>query len=439
VGRPRLRDRDHRSGTEAQSVSGDVNDQERASQRAQAITSVLATPLLDRANAAFTFVAVHEQWLCEWFREACGWDLYLDRRRGFARLRKVGLRLDTRRAPATRRTSPALFERRRYVLLCIVAAVLGEHGRSRISLRDIAEGVTDFALRAAVTPYDAVADSADRRALHDAVQLLVDQGILTERDREGGDFVRDMRANVLFEIDDRRLAHLIAAPIPPAVCATWRDMLEDASASDLSQDNDEIRPTAAELRVRALQRVMRRLLDDPVCLLSDLTADDLAVARGDAERIAGWLADAGLVLEMRGDLWAAVDVDERAGQRCFPVDTIPSHAALMVLDHLCAESGDAWVPASRPMTVIEDLMREYPRWARSWRGKSRPTQLVKAALRLLTDHDLIRAEADGWRATPAAWRWRACLQPDPDLAEVPSLDEDEHDPFQETLFTEETQ
>lgn len=392
---------------------GSVNDQERAARRGQAIRALLANPFLDRRSPAFAAVAVEAEWLTQWFANACGWPLSIDNRRGFARLRKVSARPDTTRPLTSQRTKNPPFNSRRYVLFCLLAAALGEHQRSRVSLRELAEGACDLAVRANVATYDPT-DTTERRALIDALIALSRLGVVVERDRAGKDYVQDATTNVLYEVDERRLSQLIAAPVPPSRCRTWPQMT--------GEDNYDPRESAGgsngqassgmDERRAARHRVMRRLLDDPACHFDDLDDAELACLRGERTQIEEQLADAGFTLERRAEAWIAVDCEQTSTQRTFPNATIPAQAALLLLDHVLRGQSGGWVSQDRAEDVIEELLAAHPRWAKGFRGDGGVRHLVRNVTTLLNEFGLVRGQDGGWAVRPSAWRWSVDLQPD---------------------------
>ncbi len=202
-----------------------VSAQEAASVRARAIRTLLARPLLDRRSGAdFSDVIAHAAWLQRWFDEKCGWALVVDARHGFARLRKVPARRSSRRGARTKRSTPRPFSRRRYSLLAVVAAVLSDTTRPQISLRDLAERVQAITADAEdITEFTPRRD--ERIALVDAVTLLVDLGVLSVVETRG-DYTNDQEANALYDIDDRRLGHLIAAPHPPSLATSVEHLMQ---------------------------------------------------------------------------------------------------------------------------------------------------------------------------------------------------------------------
>lgn len=97
-----------------------------AEEIALAIRALLAAPLLtaERDMVALDLVRRHGEALTSWFDENCGWQLQVEPRRGYARLHKTTPTPDATRPARRLRSTRAPFDRRRYALLCVIAAEL---------------------------------------------------------------------------------------------------------------------------------------------------------------------------------------------------------------------------------------------------------------------------------------------------------------------------
>ncbi|HTJ67418.1 MAG TPA: TIGR02678 family protein [Actinospica sp.] len=403
----------------------DIATMERDAQRALAIKALLARPLIGRGDEAFTAIALHEDWIQEWFSTTCGWILHPDARHGFFRLKKVTEPGDTTR-PALRGNgfdAPA-FTARGYVVLCLLAAALGEHPRPRISLKEIAERVSDAAILAKVAAFTPDSHRTERRALIQAIGLLERLEVVRELDRHGEDYVADKTTNVLYRIDERRLALLIAAPSPPTRSADWREMVADHHSFEDAEAGEP----------RALQHAMRRLLDDAVCYLDDLTPVQGDALHRNQATVKRRLTEAGLELEVRAEYWVALDTEATGNRRTFPRDTIPANAALLILDHLTRD-GDRprGLTEKDAVDFITGLMDAHPKWAKSHRAE--PAKLTEQALTHLVNLNLVRRTDSVITARPAARRWRVRLEAEPAPAPAPAPADAPGE--QEPLFAEE--
>ena len=412
-----------------------VAAEEASAARAYAIRALLARPLLDRGSAAFTAVVAHTAWLQRWFDDKCGWVLVVDARHGFARLRKIPACPGVTRHPRTARSTPQPFTRRRYSLFAIIAAVLSDLSRPQISLRDIVERVQ------AVTAETAgVAEFTPRRderiALVDAIALLADLGVLSIVESRG-DYVSDREANALYDIDDRRLGHLITAPVPPSLATTLQHLLyearygpwvppnqgiqagDDTNIASGIQSLDRARVLAAagapaagedQLRRHARHRIMRILLDDPILYIDRLDAHERGYMQQTIGGIANWVAEAGMILERRAEGWAAIDPDGNATDIRFPEgNDLVKFAALLLLSAL-QPSGVPDRPVRHPRQgaemVISERLRLNPTWARGYQTEDGPALLTAAALNLLAAFDLAVIDGTGFTLLPAAGRYR---------------------------------
>ena len=419
-----------------------VSAQEIAVVRARAIRVLLARPLIDRRSGTdFTAVVAHAPWLQRWFDDKCGWVLVVDARHGFARLRKVPAQPSTRRGAHTNRSTPRPFTRRRYSLLAVIAAVLSDTARPQISLRDLADRV-----QAVTADTLGIADFTPRRderiALADAVTRLVDLGVLSVVETRG-DYANDQDANALYDIDDRRLGHLIAAPYPPSLASSVEHMLHEsrygpwppAAARDqqsvtiyMDLADDAPGPIRAigkarllaatgtpgttdeQLRRKVRHRIMRILLDDPVLYLDSLSTAERAYLQQAIGGIANWAAEAGLVLERRAEGWALIDPDDIATDMRFPEgNDLVKFAALLLLGALQPEhvpAGPVRYPRHSAERVIAERLRANPTWARAYQTSDGGARLAAAALDQLASLSLAAVESAGFSLLPAAGRYR---------------------------------
>jgi len=107
-------------------ATGSVIEQEELYGRQQAMRALLMQPLIPSdaaANGSYRLIRQHQTWLREWLIKNPGWTLQVTRE--FARLRKIPAcvgRANGRCAQDPQNKSS--FNRRRYVLLCLMMAVL---------------------------------------------------------------------------------------------------------------------------------------------------------------------------------------------------------------------------------------------------------------------------------------------------------------------------
>jgi uncharacterized protein (TIGR02678 family) len=389
-----------------------IESAEQAEQR-MARRRLLASPFVGQQAdpEGYSSILRHRRALSDWFAEQTGWHLVVDESGGFARLHKTPSHKDSTR-PATCGVDRRPFDRRRYSLLCLTLAVLDE-GRSQTTLRQVAEAVTRAShSRGGVAEFDATVYS-ERRALVDVLKLLVHLEVLRERDGDADRYAAGGNGDVLYDVEDRRIAHLIAAPSSPSLTTG-----PDGLPVEVYPDTEE------GFRTRARHYVMRRLLDDPIVYYEDL--DDaqrewLAHSLGFAHRVLE--EDLGFQVERRAEGLAAVDPARELSDEVFPDGSSSvKHAALLLAEVLTelvrTQPTPSEATAETAARVVPDL--EVRDWVRlyaqevgarcGWRadylqGEEGAAVLAEAALALLARFGLVRRVEGGWQPRPAISRF----------------------------------
>ncbi|MEU3765482.1 TIGR02678 family protein [Amycolatopsis keratiniphila] len=383
---------------------------------ARGIRALLATPLIGERGSPETFDLIRRRRepIRQWFDYYCGWTLTVEPRLGYARLVKVRAAADPTRPARRLRSGRAAFDRRRYVLLCVVAAELLTVPVTTIGL--LAGRVAQAsAADDLVTTFD-VATRAERLAFVDVLKLLESYGVLEAADGDPESFVDDPAAKVLFRVDATLLLRLLAAPVGPSqlavpaddVALRFEELLEAVSHEQrygLSSGRHEDTPSASDVQRNLWLRhtVFRRLVDDPVLYFAELTAEERAYLGTPTGRqlLRRAAEQGGFVLEERAEGVLLVDVDGLATDERFPDDGSNAKvAALLLLDAL-----------DEPRTVdylqkaTAKLLKRFPRWAKTYRGKDGVRRLTVDALAVLTGFGLARTEAELVRPLPAAARY----------------------------------
>ncbi|MFE5563428.1 MULTISPECIES: TIGR02678 family protein [Amycolatopsis] len=383
---------------------------------ARGIRALLATPLIGERGSPETFDLIRRRRepIRQWFDYYCGWTLTVEPRLGYARLIKVRAAADPTRPARRLRSGRAAFDRRRYVLLCVVAAELLTVPVTTIGL--LAGRVAQAsAADDLVTTFD-VATRAERLAFVDVLKLLESFGVLEAADGDPESFVDDPAAKVLFRVDATLLLRLLAAPVGPSqlavpaddVALRFEELLEAVSHEQrygLSSGRHEDTPSASDVQRNLWLRhtVFRRLVDDPVLYFAELTAEERAYLGTPTGRqlLRRAAEQGGFVLEERAEGVLLVDVDGLATDERFPDDGSNAKvAALLLLDAL-----------DEPRTIdylqkaTAKLLKRFPRWAKTYRGKDGVRRLTVDALAVLTGFGLVRAEAELVRPLPAAARY----------------------------------
>ncbi|MBB6172656.1 uncharacterized protein (TIGR02678 family) [Nocardiopsis mwathae] len=326
----------------------------------------------------------------------------------FARLYKTGRTPDGVRGAHKHNAAP--FTPRAYAYLALVLAVLTGGGRQLL----LSGLVSDVRAAGAEAGLDLGTGIVDRRALTAALRLLIDLGVLAETDGSVAPWADDAAREALLTVDLELLGHLVAAPLG-----------RYASAEALSGAGD----ADAEER----HRVRRRLVEDPVVLAADLTAEQWDWLRTNLRSEAHLLEElVGLRLEVRSQGVLAVDPEGYLSDRVFPASgTIARIALLAAAELLAAEApetadaagGDAAAPgaadapgvADGPWTtvshdrfgaVVAAVVERYPQaWSKDAIRDS--GRLARSVADTLAQSGLARRRPGGLvQISPAAARYR---------------------------------
>lgn len=365
-------------------------------ERQRAVRLLLRRPFVtaERPDAdAFSLIRHHESDLRDWFRGQLGYRLLVDHEQ--ARLFKC-------RAPGAlprpaRTRSGRAFDRRRYALLCLVLAAL-ERSELQTILSALAEEVK---LLAAATDGVAALDlerSTERRAFVDAVRFLVELDVLRETDGDDAAFVRG-DGDVLYDVDSRRLAQILASPVPPSLTPSPEALAEETYP-----------PTEEGKNLRLRHRLMRRLVEEPVLYFDELDDDERAYLTWQRayliRRLEEWT---GLTVEVRREGLAAIDPEGRLSDVTFPATSNVAHAALLFADEFAQRLRDDATPAVPRGELVEIAERLFARhkWAKAYREAASGAELLlDHALEYLASLRLVRQQPEGVEPLPAIARYR---------------------------------
>lgn len=400
-------------------MRSDVLASDLAAERSRAIRRLLRRPLLDAASDpdGYREVVRHHDWLARWFDDTCGWQLVVDVGAGFARLAKRarGGEVDTTRPLRRSRGARQPYDRRRYQLLCLVAAELVQHP------------VTTVGLLARAVAAEAGLDTSrhgERVALVDVLRTLIEWSALRATAGDLEEFVASEDANALLHADTTRLHRLLVTTIAPsslpegtgpgaAIIYLGAEPRYGRAATRASQrvEGDD------ESRLRRVRHMLgRRLVDDPVVHVDDLAADEVAYLDNPAGR--QWLraraAEAGFELEERAEGMLAADPDALATDLQFPGPHGNAHQlALLLVDKLlvqdaAGERRPTELTADEVERVVDGVFGRFPNWARSQRDAEGRRALAADAIDVLEAFDLAhRTPAGGVAGRPAIARYRA--------------------------------
>ncbi len=403
----------------ASAVAPGEPDERTWEERRQAARLLLGHPLIGDARPdaeGFALVRRHAAWLREAFDRELGYRLVVETE--LARLHKRPAPGGLPRPTRTRSGKP--FDARRYALVCLALAAL-ERVEVQTTLSTLAGEVELVAAAEPLRRLD-LERHAERQAFVDAVRHLVDLGVLRLTDGDDVEFVEG-RGDALYDVDGRRLAQVLTAPVPP----------ELAGPDELDL---EVYPQTEEGANRRLRhRLMRRLVEEPALYLSDL--DEAERAYWASQRtflIRRAVELTGLEPEVRREGAALIDGAGRMTDLGFPGTGTVNHAALLLAGRLVeraraagrsagseaeggaeAGTGAALVPFAELDAFGEELLRHYGRyWSRAYRDDADGAgRLVSDALGRLEEMGLVLRHPEGAEPRPALARYRL----DPDEAE----------------------
>ncbi len=386
---------------EREEIEGAGDEARNAEERRQAVRLLLDSPFAgDQGPDPETFALVrrHQPWLESWFSDNLGYVLAVD---------PEAARLFKRPAPgarvrAAKNRAGADFDPRRYALFCLLAAALERSGTQTV-LSELAEQVQ---LLAASEPDIENLDLdryAERQAFVDATRRLAELGVLHRADGDEQSFL-DRSGDVLYDVKSRRLAQLLAAPVPPSMA----DGPEEIRA-EIYPDTDD----GANRRIR--HRLMRRLVDEPVLYLADLDDAERDYLAKQRPFLVRQVATAvGLSVEVRAEGLAAIDPDDGLSDLVFPGPGTVGHTALLLAGFLAARAraagGDSVrVGQGEVAAELDGLLGRYGKhWARAYREDAAGIDRLRCeALDRLAAMGLVAFHPEGIQPLPAIARFQA--------------------------------
>ncbi|PZS26489.1 MAG: TIGR02678 family protein [Pseudonocardiales bacterium] len=374
-------------------------DTQAVAERRTALRALLMQPLLtdERSPDDLLLVRRHREHLVRLCAEGLGYRLVVEPKA--ARLYKGGLGRDANRPlrKPVNRGRGRRFEPRAYALLCLTLAAL-TRCPGQLLLDELVAQVRSAVAEAHLDiDLDKV---ADRRAMAAALAVLIELGVLIERDGDLNRWVEESTAQSLLDVRRDRLTLLAAAGLSRA--SGPEDLLDAAAL-----------PSAAG---GARVAVRRRLLESPVLSSTDLTEDQAEWWRRNRNREAEWFREhVGLDLELRAEGAMAIDPDETLTDLVFPGTGSARHAALLVLERLVSQLREdarsaelperVWRPV--PQGAFDQAVREVgTEHARGLRKVYADVELLAAdVLEVLTESGLLRRAADGLAVHAAAARY----------------------------------
>lgn len=358
--------------------------------RQNAFTGLLAHPVVDRHRHPALFALVrspkHRRTLVDWFSERLGYRLVVTE--AAARLFRLPLENET--------TAPRRYDAppRRALVLAVLAAAAAEDTEDITTTQDLSDRVRALTRHEEVelAPYDPDR-FAERQLFVKAVGLLVGTGALRPNAR-GSDEERESwasrRNSVGGAYDVER--ELLLRMVDPA-----------ALAAALNQRSAGILAPESATRFR----IMRRLMELPVCLFADLTESERTYLNGQKYRILAWCEEmTGWVVEQRAEGLALIASDEGQTDLPFPRVRALDFAALMVLDELRRRQDPQGILDDEAVDrAVAEVRARHP----NAKTKELNDDLTvrTQTLELLRALDMVRPAADGrWWISPAAARFR---------------------------------
>lgn len=334
-------------------------------------------------------VRKHRQALESFFSAELGYRLVVERRA--ARLVKLDPGAEPPR-PLLRGSTRRPMTPRGYACLCLLLAALGG-GRRQWLLDELVREVRATASQAGLE-LD-LETASDRRALHAAVMVLTEWGVLHERDGDLAHWAEDTRAQSLLDADPERLALVVTGM--PRIGTVEELLTPDAL------------PTAvggARLATR------RRLVESPLLDVSELTDDQREWwAKNRGQREQDWYEDRlGLRLEVRAEGALAIDPEDELSDVGFPGTGSARHLALLVLERVVTvarrrRSARVLVTAEEVESAFAAVVADHPQaLITAYREDGR--RLRSDVADVLRSTGLVHLTADGhWLVHAAAARY----------------------------------
>jgi uncharacterized protein (TIGR02678 family) len=380
-------------------------------ERQSAIRALLRQPMLGargHTSELFALVRRHADWLRQWLADHCGWRLHVDSE--FARLLKTPPDVADGTRAAVESKSGSLFNRRRYVLLCLALATL-ERGDRQTTLGTLAQEVlalisADPALASAGIVFHL--DSREQRGdLVQIVRYLLELRVLERLDGDEQLFLQNT-GDVLYNVNRPILALMMNLRRGPTG-------LDGSNSLDnrMRLLIEEPRPDTDEARIRELRsRLTRRLLDDPVIYFDDLDESELDYLNKQRSRLLRRVEEAtGLIAEVRAEGIAMLDDRGDVTDLEMPKDGTEGHFTLLLAEflaerlrgNLTAQIGIGEIRAHAAV-LIEQHARH---WRKSVREPGAEEFLVADALQRLEGLRLIAVIEGGLTvvARPAIARY----------------------------------
>lgn len=391
-----------------------VQDEERR----DAVAALLSTPLItaegERA-AHFRLVRLHADWLKEWFLRWPGWTLIVGP--DIARLRKhVFPRRDITRALIDRGSGSerTRFTRRRYALLCLTLATL-ETEQRQTTIQQVASKTEVIArtnpdLQGAGFEFD-TKQIAHRRELVAVMRFLQRQHVLLRTDGDDNGFIKG--GDCLYRIQRSALTTVLCS-VRGASTIDSKTMAHEELDAWINGLNETETPESPQAQNRELQhRLVRRLLDDPVMYLDELTPREYEYFNSQGERLTRELAKTtGMFVERRAEGVALLDSTGDWTDLGLPETGTRGHATLLLAEWFGAQlrnNSEVECRVTREATreVVGTLASKHKsRWRKHADTPEGIRQILSDALDMLQSLSLIEVRGNDIIPRPAVARYR---------------------------------
>jgi uncharacterized protein (TIGR02678 family) len=387
-----------------------IGELQKAQQRDEFVTAVralLMRPLMASSHEDFPAVRRQADKLRDWFAREAGWPLHVEREGARLFKRPANLTDDTRGFP--------LYDKRRYVLLCLVCAVL-ERADPQITLQLLGDRVVEWASEPPLVSRGfsfGLRSPAERRDLVVVCRTLLEQRVLQRVAGDEESFVNDggrSQSDALYDVQRRMLANMLAAVRGPS---TWR--AEDAPIDFEDRLRSLVQEHVAEgeqgRRDAMRHHLARLLLDDPVVYLDSLDDDTLTYFTNQRGTMAGRLREGtGLIAEQRAEGLALADESGELTDVSMPAEGTEAHATLLVAEHLAQRLRPPQATAVTTEDAVAALLRgAVDQFGRYWRKSAREPgaerELAEIALNKLHQLQLVARQEGRVRALPAIARF----------------------------------
>lgn len=375
-------------------------EQRAAEERQGAMRALLREPFVGPPDPVFRLVRRHEPVLARLAAVLLGYRLEVTP--GFARLLKrptaAGLTRPLRIPPGTRsgRARPRdewpTLERRRATLLLLAASALERRAGAQVVVGELVRGVADAGARCEPPLALDFERRAERIAFADALDLLCHWGVLRLDHGSRASFSRSEQGEdeALFTIDRKRLA---------SVLRDSARALASRSAADLLADGGEYAPTDEGRARRLRHRLARRLAEDPVLYVAELSEEE----RSYFNRQRGYLeervaAATGLVPERRAEGTACIERDRWLTDLPFPARSARKQAALLLCDELARRlaAGEPELASTELRAWMRGLLERHGEsLGRSPDDPAEVDELLGAAVEILVGIGAAESAGDG--------------------------------------------